>query len=116
MLIYLTLADSIAMHSQTTIAAWILTIAAVSQYFTLPLIVKLTRYRATLYRSSFWGSCYSNCKQVAKNSKQWITFKVSELEMHALETYCQQTQRTKTDLLREMIRKLPTYSEIGQTD
>jgi hypothetical protein len=50
---------------------------------------------------------------VAKNSKQWITFKVSELEMQALETYCQQTQRTKTDLLREMIRKLPTYSEIG---
>jgi hypothetical protein len=48
---------------------------------------------------------------VAKISKQWITFKVSEIEMQALETYCQQTQRTKTDLLREMIRKLPTYSE-----
>jgi len=36
--------------------------------------------------------------------------------MHALEAYCQQTQRTKTDLLREMIRKLPTYSENGQTE
>lgn len=35
--------------------------------------------------------------------------------MQALETYCQQTQRTKTDLLREMIRKLPTYYENAQT-
>jgi hypothetical protein len=46
---------------------------------------------------------------VSKKPKQWITFKVSELEMKALETYCQETQRNKTDLLREMIRKLPTY-------
>ncbi|MBD2304854.1 molybdenum-pterin-binding domain-containing protein [Chroococcidiopsis cubana CCALA 043] len=53
---------------------------------------------------------------MAKDSKQWITFKVSELEMQALETYCHQTQRTKTDLLRAMIRKLPTYSEDSQTE
>jgi len=33
--------------------------------------------------------------------------------MKALETYCQQTQRTKTDLLRELIRKLPTYGDQG---
>jgi len=29
--------------------------------------------------------------------------------MEALEAYCQQTQRTKTDVLRELIRKLETY-------
>lgn len=47
---------------------------------------------------------------VSDKKKQWITFKVSELEMRALEAYCQQTQRTKTDILREMIRRLPTYT------
>lgn len=41
--------------------------------------------------------------------KQWITFEISELEMQALEIYCQQTQRTKTDVLRESLRKLPNY-------
>ncbi|URD51145.1 hypothetical protein [Chroococcidiopsis sp. CCNUC1] len=45
--------------------------------------------------------------------KQWITFKVSELEMQALETYCQQTQRSKTNVLRETIRQLPTYSSFS---
>lgn len=47
---------------------------------------------------------------VSDKKKQWITFKVSELEMRALEAYCQQTQRTKTDILREMIRRLSTYT------
>lgn len=47
---------------------------------------------------------------VSDKHKQWITFKVSELEMNALEAYCQQTQRTKTDVLRELIRRLPTYT------
>lgn len=32
--------------------------------------------------------------------------------MMALEAYCQQTQRTKTDLLREMIRNLPNYASL----
>jgi hypothetical protein len=48
--------------------------------------------------------------KVPKKQKQWITFKVSELEMRAIETYCSQTQRTKTDVLRELLRKLPTYT------
>ncbi len=47
--------------------------------------------------------------KVSKHRKQWITFKTSALEMEALEAYCQQTQRTKTDVLRELIRKLETY-------
>ncbi|MGL4622576.1 MAG: hypothetical protein ACRC32_25640 [Chroococcidiopsis sp.] len=46
--------------------------------------------------------------------KQWITFKVSELEMQALETYCQRTQRSKTNVLRETIRQLPTYSSFSK--
>jgi hypothetical protein len=46
---------------------------------------------------------------VSEQKKQWITFKVSALEMEALEAYCQQTQRTKTDVLRELIRTLETY-------
>ena len=45
--------------------------------------------------------------------KQWITFKVSALEMRALEEYCQQTQRTKTDILRDLLRKLPTYTSVN---
>ncbi len=56
--------------------------------------------------------------KVPKKQKQWITFKVSELEMRAIETYCSQTQRTKTDVLRELLRKLPTYvnsSKFGTT-
>lgn len=51
----------------------------------------------------------SECLNVSKQQKQWITFKTSALEMEALEAYCQQTQRTKTDVLRELIRKLDTY-------
>lgn len=52
---------------------------------------------------------------VSTKKKQWITFKVSELEMQALEAYCQQTQRTKTDVLRDLIRGLPTYSNLSPT-
>jgi hypothetical protein len=47
-------------------------------------------------------------KQLTRK-KQWITFKASELETYALKTYCQQTQRSKTNVLREIIRTLPTY-------
>jgi hypothetical protein len=50
--------------------------------------------------------------KLSNKQKQWITFKVSALEMRALEEYCQQTQRTKTDILRELIRRLPTYAAI----
>lgn len=54
--------------------------------------------------------------KVPKKQKQWITFKVSELEMRAIETYCSQTQRTKTDVLRELLRKLPTYTNSSNFD
>jgi hypothetical protein len=52
-----------------------------------------------------------------QQKKQWITFRVSHLEMRAIEAYCLQTKRTKTDVLREMLRKLPTYNNInGEQD
>lgn len=49
---------------------------------------------------------------LSQKQKQWITFKVSMLEMRALEDYCRQNQRTKTDILRELIRKLPTFANV----
>ena len=52
--------------------------------------------------------------QLSIKQKQWITVKVSALEMRALEEYCKQTQRTKTDILREVIRKLPSYSNVTE--
>lgn len=68
----------------------------------------VTSYRVNLlvlinYLLTIW-------QLVSTKKKQWITFKVSELEMQALEAYCQQTQRTKTDVLRDLIRGLPTYT------
>ena len=45
-----------------------------------------------------------------KQQKEWITFRVSLQEMRAIETYCSQTKRTKTDVIRELIRRLPTYT------
>ena len=49
---------------------------------------------------------------LSPKQKQWITFKVSMLEMKAIEDYCRQSQRTKTDILRELIRKLPTFTNV----
>lgn len=45
-----------------------------------------------------------------KQQKEWITFRVSLQEMRAIEAYCLQTKRTKTDVIRELIRRLPTYT------
>lgn len=53
---------------------------------------------------------------VSKKQKQWITVKVSDLEMTALEAYCQQTERTKTDVIRELLRKIPTYTNIATSN
>jgi hypothetical protein len=52
-------------------------------------------------------------KKQFTHKKQWITVKVSEPEMRALETYCEQTQRSKTNVLRETLRKLPTYASFS---
>ena len=52
----------------------------------------------------------SRDNKLSDKQKQWITIKVSALEMKALEEYCLQSQRTKTDILRQLIRKLPTFT------
>lgn len=42
-----------------------------------------------------------------KKEQGWITFQSSEEERRILEQYCQQSQRSKTDILRELLRNLP---------
>ncbi len=41
-----------------------------------------------------------------RKSQGWITFQTSELERQQLEQFCEFTQRTKTDVLRELLRSL----------
>lgn len=41
-----------------------------------------------------------------RKSQGWITFQVSEEERKLLDDYCQRTQRSKTDILRELVRGL----------
>lgn len=41
-----------------------------------------------------------------RKSQGWITFQTSEEERQLLEAICQKSQRTKTEVLREMLRGL----------
>jgi molybdopterin-binding protein len=41
-----------------------------------------------------------------RKQQGWITFQSSEEERQILEEYCQQSQRTKTEILRELVRSL----------
>jgi hypothetical protein len=41
-----------------------------------------------------------------RKEQGWITFQASDEEKQLLELYCQQTQRTKTEVLRELLRSL----------
>lgn len=41
-----------------------------------------------------------------RKDQGWITFQVAEEERQLLEEICQQTQRTKTEVLRELVRGL----------
>ena len=43
-----------------------------------------------------------------RKEQGWITFQSSEEERQILEQYCQQSQRSKTDILRELLRNLTT--------
>lgn len=45
-----------------------------------------------------------------RKEQGWITFQSSEEERKILEEYCQQSQRTKTDILRELLRSLNQQS------
>jgi molybdopterin-binding protein len=41
-----------------------------------------------------------------RKDQGWITFQLPETERQLLESYCEQTQRSKTDVLRELVRIL----------
>jgi molybdopterin-binding protein len=41
-----------------------------------------------------------------RKDQGWITFKLPEAERQLLERFCKQTQRSKTDVLRELVRNL----------
>jgi molybdopterin-binding protein len=41
-----------------------------------------------------------------RKGQGWITFQASEEERKILDDYCQRTQRSKTDILRELVRGL----------
>lgn len=41
-----------------------------------------------------------------RKSQGWVTFQASEEERKILDSYCQRTHRSKTDILRELVRSL----------
>ena len=49
-----------------------------------------------------------------RKQQGWITFQSSEEERKILEQYCQQSQRSKTDILRELVRSLNQHSPSPQ--
>jgi molybdopterin-binding protein len=51
-----------------------------------------------------------------RKEQGWITFQSSDEERQILEQVCQQTQRTKTDILREMIRQMGRSSATAPLD
>lgn len=50
-----------------------------------------------------------------RKEQGWITFQTSEEERKLLEKYCQQSQRTKTEILRELVRNLTKQSSLPET-
>lgn len=50
-----------------------------------------------------------------RKQQGWITFQSSQEEREILEQYCQETQRTKTEILRELVRGLKSPPESNQT-
>ena len=45
-----------------------------------------------------------------RKDQGWVTFQTSEEERKILEEFCQNSQRTKTEILRELVRGLKQYS------
>ncbi|MBD2570624.1 TOBE domain-containing protein [Anabaena lutea] len=45
-----------------------------------------------------------------RKEQGWVTFQTSEEEKKILEEFCQHSQRTKTEILRELVRGLNKYS------
>lgn len=51
-----------------------------------------------------------------RKEQGWITCQSSDKERRILEQICQQTQRTKTEILREMIRQMGRSSSTQSVD
>lgn len=51
-----------------------------------------------------------------RKEQGWITFQSSDEERQILEQICQRTQRTKTEILREMIRQMGQSSSSTHLD
>lgn len=51
-----------------------------------------------------------------RKDQGWITFQLPEAERQLLESYCKQTQRGKTDILRELVRTLTTIQSHSEKD
>jgi molybdopterin-binding protein len=49
-------------------------------------------------------------KNMPRKEQGWVTFQTSEEERKILEEFCQQSQRTKTEILRELVRGLNDHS------
>ena len=47
---------------------------------------------------------------MTRKDQGWVTFQASEEERKILEEFCQSSQRTKTEILRELVRGLKQYS------
>ncbi|MEA5502888.1 molybdopterin-binding protein [Halotia wernerae UHCC 0503] len=47
-----------------------------------------------------------------RKEQGWITFQTSEEERKLLEDFCQQSQRTKTEILRELVRGLNKHNTV----
>ncbi|MBD2612703.1 MAG: TOBE domain-containing protein [Nostoc sp. ZfuVER08] len=45
-----------------------------------------------------------------RKEQGWVTFQTSEEERKILEEFCEQSQRTKTEILRELVRSLNQHS------
>ncbi|NJL48799.1 MAG: TOBE domain-containing protein [Leptolyngbyaceae cyanobacterium SM2_5_2] len=48
-----------------------------------------------------------------RKDQGWITFQASAEEREILEAYCQQTHRSKTEVLRELVRNLPSLQALS---
>ncbi|QLE40289.1 transporter [Nostoc sp. C052] len=47
-----------------------------------------------------------------RKEQGWVTFQTSEDERKILEEFCEQSQRTKTEILRELVRSLTQQSSV----
>ena len=50
-----------------------------------------------------------------RKQQGWVTFQSSEEERQILEQHCQQSQRTKTEVLRELVRNLNQSSSLVES-